>query len=101
MLRLGAVCELCPGLDALDVAGLLALREAIDARLLALVDGDAGGDLGERDTDKGVIAAPKPGGRRGARWVELKMINGCGPYAYERWIDGGRKRSRYLGKVKE
>lgn len=33
-------------------------------------------------------------------WVELKMINGHGPYAYKRWYEGTRKRSEYVGKVK-
>ena len=31
---------------------------------------------------------------------ELKMINGCGPYAYLRWWSGGKHRSAYLGKAK-
>ena len=37
----------------------------------------------------------------GGGWVELKTINGCGPYAYKRWREGGRMRSEYIGKVKE
>lgn len=31
---------------------------------------------------------------------ELKMINGCGPYAYLRWWSGGKHRSSYLGKAR-
>lgn len=38
-------------------------------------------------------------GRHAAGWVELKMIGGCGPYAYLRWRDGKRLRSRYMGKA--
>lgn len=37
--------------------------------------------------------------RSSGGWVELKTINGCGPYAYKRWRDGGRTRSEYIGKV--
>jgi hypothetical protein len=33
-------------------------------------------------------------------WVELKTIRGYGPYAYLRWREGKRIRSKYLGKVK-
>lgn len=31
--------------------------------------------------------------------VEIKMIGKWGPYAYLRWWDGKRHRSKYLGKV--
>ena len=38
---------------------------------------------------------------RPGSWVEEKMINGCGPYRYLRWRDNtGRKRSKYLGRVR-
>jgi hypothetical protein len=36
-----------------------------------------------------------------AGWVELKHINGYGPYAYLRWRDGKRMRSKYLGKARD
>ena len=32
-------------------------------------------------------------------WLEIRMVNGCGPYVYRRWREDGRKRSRYLGKA--
>lgn len=93
------MCELYPGLDALDVAGLLALREAIDARLVALVDeSGAGGLVGNDGPD---VGSPPTKGSRAGGWVELRMVNGCGPYAYRRWWQDGRKRTEYLGKVKE
>ena len=41
---------------------------------------------------------PKLSGASG--WIEVKMVNGCGPYAYARWWAGKKKRSQYLGKVK-
>jgi hypothetical protein len=31
--------------------------------------------------------------------VELKMINGYGPYRYLRYWSGGKLKSQYLGKV--
>lgn len=36
----------------------------------------------------------------GGRWIDERMISGCGPYYYERWIENGKKRSKYLGKTK-
>lgn len=33
--------------------------------------------------------------------VELKMINGYGPYKYLRRLEGGKLRSIYLGKASE
>ena len=33
-------------------------------------------------------------------YVEEKMIGRHGPYRYRRWREGGRLRSRYLGKVR-
>lgn len=47
----------------------------------------------------GGVALPA-GVPRGAH-IEEKMINNCGPYRYARWREGGRLRSRYLGKVRE
>ncbi len=31
---------------------------------------------------------------------ELKTINGCGPYKYLRYWQGGQLKSKYIGKVK-
>ena len=33
--------------------------------------------------------------------VELKFIGNCGPYAYLRFWQGGRLKSKYIGKVKQ
>jgi hypothetical protein len=33
--------------------------------------------------------------------IELKIINGCGPYAYLRYWSGGKHRSSYLGKPRK
>lgn len=90
-------------LDALDLAGLQDLRAAVDALIAERL---AEEDLGSIDPHQDTDMLPKSSdGKttdrpRGA-WVELKMINNCGPYAYLRWREGGRCRSKYLGKVKE
>jgi hypothetical protein len=76
---------------------------ALALRLLEAILADQLGALMEAEQQG--ITAPNselPKGRAsGRRWVELKMIRGYGPYAYERWFEGGRKRSRYIGKVQE
>lgn len=41
--------------------------------------------------------APTNGKARG--YIEHKMINGCGPYAYLRYWDGKTLKSHYIGKV--
>jgi len=82
------------------------------ARLLRghVADPSPRAGLGAVETVTEGDTAPKdhPGGstqsgskRGGGRWVELKRINGCGPYAYERWFEGAVKKSRYIGKVRE
>lgn len=36
---------------------------------------------------------------RGGGYIELKMINGCGPYQYLRYWHQGKRKSVYVGKV--
>jgi hypothetical protein len=74
---------------------LLELLAAVEARLAEL-GGD--GEISGEDTPPKSGGALQQAGRGG--WVELKIINGCGPYAYARWLDGKIKRSRYIGKVR-
>lgn len=79
----------------------------LDALAKAVIGAERLVELGEVEDQKEKDTAPncegnRPEGRKsGRRWVELKMIRGYGPYAYERWFEGGRKRSRYIGKVHE
>ena len=89
-------------LDLLDRAGLLALREEVDARLAAFDAQGAtapSGLVGNAGANSGGLPTKDGGTGRGG-WVEMRMVNGCGPYAYRRWWEGGRKRTRYIGKVK-
>lgn len=52
---------------------------------------DAGGPAGQ--------GASGGKGSKGGAWLELRTINGCGPYVYRRWREGGRKKSEYVGKA--
>ena len=74
---------------------LLRLRGMIDDRLAAI-------EIEEMDRE---IAAArgveKSNSSKGGGYVELKMINGCGPYAYKRARVAGRLTSEYIGKVKQ
>jgi len=74
---------------------LLRLRGLIDEALEALQVEEPAEEAtapGETDTARKV----KAGG-----YIELKTINGCGPYAYRRARVGGRLTSEYIGKVKQ
>ena len=89
-------------LDALNLPGLRDLRAAVDALIAERL---AEEDLGSTEPYQGDDLLPKssngnPTGRPRGAWIDTKMINGCGPYAYLRWREGGRCRSKYLGKVK-
>lgn len=88
-------------LDTLDLAGLEDLRDAVDG---LIAERQAQEDLGSTDPHQDDNMLPKCDGgdftsRPRGSWVELKIINGCGPYAYLRWREGGRQRSKYLGKA--
>jgi hypothetical protein len=42
--------------------------------------------------------ASQPARPRISGYIEIKTINGCGPYKYLRFRQGGRLRSEYIGK---
>lgn len=90
-----AVCDALPSLadDRLEeIAGMI---EAI------LEERRAKG-TGARVEDVGADVGTGTGGGHGAArgWVEVRMVNGCGPYAYQRWYEGGIKKTKYIGKVR-
>jgi len=72
--------------------GLLELRGIVDDRLAELesqvIEDCPSEHPGPAESKKG------KGG-----YIELKMIKNCGPYAYRRWREAGKLKSRYLGKV--
>lgn len=85
--------------------GLLELRALVDDRLEELeqepTEEQPAGS--EALAGSGTVGLSSGSGKNGSGrgWVELKKINGYGPYAYRRWREGKKLRSEYLGKVKE
>jgi hypothetical protein len=82
-------------------ADISVIRSALDSREAAMhmmVGGRADRDAAGED------AAAGP--RVGSVWLEVKYIpdpvseRRYGPYLYGRWREGGRKRSRYIGKAR-
>lgn len=76
---------------------LLRLRGMIDDALAAKAQEEP---AKEHEPDRGGKESNSSKGGKGG-YVELKMINGCGPYAYRRARVGGRLTSEYIGKVKQ
>ncbi|MBI5928622.1 MAG: hypothetical protein HY862_04895 [Chloroflexi bacterium] len=77
-------------LDQMDAEELAALQQAIETHLTASntpSPANKGGQVG--------IAQPSTASGH----IELKMINGCGPYKYKRVLVGGRLKSVYIGKA--
>lgn len=91
-----------PPLGYLDVWAALPgltgheLRDVIDAAQ-AILAGRAEDAVGAQRDE--TTSAPEAS--RGGGWLELKTINGCGPYVYRRWREGRRLRSEYVGKARE
>ena len=83
---------------------LLELRALVDMRIDEIELRARRIELGleepeeEPTADSGAGESNK-GGKGG--YLELKTINGCGPYVYRRARVGGRLTSEYVGKVKQ
>lgn len=92
-------------LSKMTVEELLELRALVDTNLDAAELRERRRELGleepeeEPATERGVGDTSK--GSKGGGYIEIKTINGCGPYAYRRARVGGRLTSEYLGKVKQ
>lgn len=83
-----------------EQAHLLARLAEIEAELADLELADAVQEV--LDSTPGGAQGQRSGNGEhghGGHWIETRLVNGCGPYAYERWWDGGKKRSKYLGKA--
>ena len=85
----------------MTVEELLELRAMVDMRIDEA-------ELRERRIELGIEnpaeepAAENGGGEKSkAGYLELKTINGCGPYVYRRARVNGRLTSEYVGKVKQ
>lgn len=92
-------------LPDMSKAELLQLRGMVDAELERLAElewlwGSADTEAEARLEEQGGDTNGAKGGKGGG-YVELKMINGSGPYAYKRARVGGRLTSTYIGKVKQ
>jgi len=83
-------------LRKLNKRDLTHLRDYIDALMADHEEAEesAAEKSGPQDSGKG-----SGKGKGGKGWVEVKMIGENGPYAYQRWYEGKRKKSKYLGKV--
>lgn len=84
-------------LRSLSTAELLELQAMIDEELSQREAEEAQQE--ERMSERGQQSGQSKGKAGG--YVELKMINGCGPYAYRRARVAGRLTSEYIGKVKQ
>ncbi len=87
-------------LTRLSKAEMVEVRDYLDTLIAQAeeAEAEAAARIGKARSSSGGDSR-KTGG--GSAWVELKTINGCGPYAYRRWYEGKRCRSQYIGKVKK
>ena len=83
-------------LPQMTISDLLELRAMIDTNIDTLELEEQQEAQQEPASERGQEASQSKG--KGGSYVELKMINGCGPYAYKRWREGGRLCSEYQGK---
>lgn len=83
-------------LPQMTLRDLLELRAMVDTNIdtLATREQEAQQEPASEPGQQGGQSKGQAGG-----YVEIKMINGCGPYAYKRWREGGRLRSEYQGKA--
>lgn len=83
-------------LNKLNRAALENVADLVAALLAELEDAP------EDQAEQGPAAAggSKGKGSKGGSWLELRTVNGCGPYVYKRWRGAdGRKHSEYVGKA--
>lgn len=85
-------------LGALSLDELRALQKTI-AQLVALKEGV---ERNPYSSSNGHVNG-NGHGAHGDGYIEYKMVNGCGPYAYQRTVqyEGGKRKlkSKYLGKA--
>ncbi|MEO1133917.1 MAG: hypothetical protein AAFX40_14580 [Cyanobacteria bacterium J06639_1] len=74
-------------------------QEELLAVLQGLLAADAGGGNRRSPSTSRPFTYRGPKGGKGS--IELKTINGCGPYRYLRYWSGNKHRSVYLGKAED
>lgn len=86
-------------LGKLSKKALINLRDYIDALIAEKEDEEESAVAATAES-----AGPQDSGggkdKGGKGWFEVKMIGKSGPYIYQRWYEGKRKKSKYVGKVK-
>ncbi|MBW4542517.1 MAG: hypothetical protein KME43_25805 [Myxacorys chilensis ATA2-1-KO14] len=81
----------------LSLENMVYLREALGVLIAEEQRLEAGPDEWDVKREEKILRT----GTRGSRGnIELKMINGCGPYAYLRFRSGDTYHSFYLGKAR-
>lgn len=92
-------------LSRMTLEELLELRALVDTNIDATELRARRIELGLEEPEEEPVAengvGDKSKGSKGGGYVEIKYINGCGPYAYRRARVGGRLTSEYIGKVKQ
>ncbi len=84
-------------LRSLSTTDLLELQIMIDEEISGReAEHEAQQEQASERGQQGGQSKGKAGG-----YIEIKMINGCGPHAYRRARVGGRLTSEYIGKVKQ
>ena len=86
-------------LPQMTIRELLELRAMIDTNIDTLELEEQQEAQQEPASERGQQSGKSKG--KGGSYVEVKMINGCGPYAYRRARVGGRLTSEYIGKVQQ
>jgi hypothetical protein len=88
----------------MTVEELLELRAMVDMRIDEAELRARRIELGLEEPEEEHVAengaGEKSKGGKGG-YLELKTINGCGPYVYKRFRKNGRLCSEYVGKVKQ
>lgn len=86
----------------MSVEELLQLRAMVDTSLATAEMLERSRELGLEEEGKAQSDTAGKSEKSAARgYLELKTINGCGPYVYRRVRVDGRLTSEYIGKVKE
>ena len=87
--KLDRILELLPDLGPSELRAVLVRTQDYLRTFVAL----------GLDDDEDAPTAQSAYGAGAGSWLEVRTVNGCGPYVYRRWREGKRKRSQYLGKA--